>query len=342
MPAGPDGKERGGDRKVNKLLSQEEVDSLLKGLDTGDIEAELAPAEEERDLAVFDWTSQGRNIKLNMPLLDVIHNRFSQRFRGTLSSSLRKMVAVHPEPPDVIKFGAFQRSLPVPTSMHLFKMEPLRGMGILVMESRLAFSLVEFFFGGSGTGPAKIEDREFTPIEKKVIDKVVQMALMDLMEAWEDFHPIRTEFVRAESNPLVVNVVPAEEYLVSVKLEVELDRPLGALILSMPYTSLQSIRTKLSGGYRDEESAEVDHYWVNGVRDRLMSTDVELAVDLGTAELAVRELLNLKAGDIIVLNKDFRDTLTAKVEGIPKYQGYVGRFNNRKVFKVEDALMQQN
>ncbi|MBN2126546.1 MAG: flagellar motor switch protein FliM, partial [Deltaproteobacteria bacterium] len=131
---------------MNKLLSQDEVDALLKGLDTGDIETEQEPDEAETDLEIFDWTNQGRNIKGNMPLLEVVNSRFGQKFRGTLSSALRKMVDVNPDRIETIRFAEFQRSLPVPTSMHLFKMEPLRGMGILVIESRLVFSLVEAFF----------------------------------------------------------------------------------------------------------------------------------------------------------------------------------------------------
>lgn len=323
---------------MNKLLSQDEVDALLKGLDAGDIETEQEfdePAQEE--VESFDWTAQGRQIKSSLPLLEVVHSRFSQRFRGTLSSTLRKMVDVAPNPVGTIRFSEFQRSLPVPTSMHLFKMEPLRGIGILVIESRLVFSLIEAFFGGSGTGSTKIEGRDFTPIEKKVIDKVVQMALANLMEAWEDVYPIKTEFVRSESNPLVVNVVPGEELLVSVKFEVELNKPLGTITICVPISSFQSIRHKLSGGYRDEGS-KVDPVWVNNLREQLSETPIELAVHLGNTQLAVGDLMNLKVGDIIILDNDFRKPLTALVEGIPKFEGYAGRFKTKKVFRVEQPI----
>ena len=164
---------------MNKLLSQDEVDALLKGLDAGDIESEQKPDESKVEVESFDWASQGRNVRGSMPLLEVINSRFCQKFKGTLSSGLRKLFDITQEPMETIRFSEFQRSLPVPTSMHLFKMEPLRGMGMLVIESRLVFSLVEALFGGSGTGSAKIEGRDFTPIEKRVIEKVVQMALMN-------------------------------------------------------------------------------------------------------------------------------------------------------------------
>lgn len=323
---------------MNKLLSQDEVDALLKGLDAGDVESEQEFDEPvEENVESFDWAAQGRQIKGSLPLLEVVHSRFSQRFRGTLSSTLRKMVDVTPTPLGTIRFNDFQRSLPVPTSMHLFKMEPLRGIGILVIESRLVFSLIEAFFGGSGTGSTKIEGRDFTPIEKKVIDKVVQMALANLMEAWEDVYPIKTEFIRSESNPLVVNVVPGEELLLSVKFEIEFNKPLGTITICVPISSFQSIRHKLSGGYRDEDS-KVDPVWVNKLREQLSETPIELAVHLGNTQLAVGDLMNLKEGDIIVLDNDFRKPLTAQVEGVPKFEGYAGRFKKKKVFRVEQPI----
>jgi len=326
---------------LNKLLSQDEVDALLKGLDSGDIGVDESPLETGPELEAPDWVSQGANIRGSMPLLEVVNNRYSQRLKGSLSSILRKMVDINPDPISTIKFSEFQRSLPVPTSMHLFKIEPLRGTGILVLESILAFSLVEAYFGGTGIGSTKIEGRDFTSIEKRVIEKVVQEALVKLMEAWEDVHPIKTEFIRSESNPLVVNVFPGEELLLSSKFEVELNKPLGTITVCIPISSIQSVRHKLSGGYRSEE-LEIDQIWLSNLKDRILKTQVGMNINLGRTTLSVRDLLNLKEGDIILLDKDFQDALMAYVEGIPKYEGYVGRFKNKKVFRVERPLSIEN
>ena len=327
---------------MNKLLSQDEVDSLLSGLDTGDIPAETDYPESDTDLERFDWATQGKDIRGSMPLMEVINSRFSQRLRGSLSSTLRKMVDVTPDPLDIIKFSKFQRSLPVPTSMHLFKIDPLRGTGILVVESRLVFSLVEAFFGGSGTGSTKIEGRDFTSIEKRIIGKVVQIALMNLMETWEEVHPIKTEFIRSESNPLVVNVVPAEELLLLFKFDIELNKPMGTITICIPYSSFQPIRHKLAGGYRDEEEeAQIDHVWLNKLRDQLMATEVEIVVNLGSADLSIRDFLNLKTGDIIVLENNAKKPLQAMAAGIPKYSGFIGRLNSKKAFRVEQPITYQ-
>jgi flagellar motor switch protein FliM len=327
---------------MNKLLSQDEVDSLLKGLDTGDISTFSSFEENGEDLPLFDWATAGLNIRGNMPLLEVVNSRFSQKFRGSLSNALRKMVDVTPDPVATVKYRDFQKSLPVPTSMHLFKMEPLRGLGIMVVESRLVFSLVEAFFGGSGSGSTKIEGREFTSIEKKIIEKVVQMALVNLIEAWEDVNPIRTEFVRSESNPLVVNVVPGEELLISSKFEIETSKVLGNIIICVPYTSYQPIRNKLAGDFRDDtQVTQLDRVWLEGLQRKLRGTPVEMVVRLGSASLSVKDFMNLKEGDIIVLDNDNKKPLTAQVEGINLYEGFAGRYKNKKVFKVEQPFVSQ-
>jgi flagellar motor switch protein FliM len=321
---------------VNQILSQDEVDALLRGLDTGEVETEKDAFEGESDLQPYDWATQGRNLKGNMPILGVINGRFAQILRHALSSSLRKMVDVEAGPIELIKFEEFQRSLPIPTSLHLFKMSPLRGMGILVIASRLVFNLVEAYFGGSGTGSTKVEGREFTPIEKRIIEKVVSMALANMGEAWEDVFPIQTEFVRAESNPLGVNVVPPSEFLITVKFEVELTKSAGSIILCLPYSSIQPIREKFSGSYHREEG-DTDKLWVGDLQERLMETQVEFSVDLGKSSLSIKDFLNMKVGDIVVLEKEVQEVLTGKVGGIPKFVGYAGRHRDRKVFKVEDV-----
>lgn len=321
---------------MNQILSQDEVDALLRGLDNGEVETEKDAGEAEAEYQVFDWSTQGRNLRGNIPILGVINGRFAQNLRHSLSASLRKMVDVEAGPIEMIKFEEFQRSLPVPTSLHLFKMNPLRGMGMLVIASRLVFNLVEAYFGGSGTGSTKVEGRDFTAIEKKIIEKAVGMALADIRDAWEDVYPIETEFVRSESNPLGVNVAPASEFLISVKFEVELNKSAGSIILCFPYSAIQPIRERLAGSYRVEEM-DADKIWVSNLRERLKEAEVELCVDLGSTHLSIEELLNMKTGDILILEKDIQDALVAKVEGVPKLLGYAGRRRDRKMFKVEDV-----
>lgn len=329
---------------MNKLLSQDEVDSLLKGLDTGDIDIsdDFDMSDEDLDIDSFDWATAGLNISGSMPLLEVVNSRLGHKLRSSLSNSLRKMLDVTPDPIETVKYSDFQRSLPVPTSMHLFKMEPLRGMGIIVVESRLVFSLVEAYFGGTGVGTTKIEGREFTSIENRIIDKIVQMALHNLVEAWEDVYPIKTEFVRSESNPMVVNVIPGEELLISTKFEVEMSKVLGSVIVCFPYASYQPIRHKLAGDYRDEEEpTQLDRTWIEGMEYQLRGTEVTMNVGLGNTALSVGDFLNLREGDILILENNYQKPLIATVEDVKLLEGYAGRYKNKKVFKVERPYIEQ-
>jgi flagellar motor switch protein FliM len=326
---------------VNQILSQDEVDALLKGMDTGEVETEGDGFEAEGEYESYDWSSQGRKLKGNMPLFGLANQRYAHRMKNSLSNALGKMVDIDPGPLEMIKFEEFQRSLPLPTSLHLFKIEPLRGLGMLVIETRLVFSLIEAFFGGNGAGSAKVEGRDFTPIERRIIEKVVNIALTDMEKAWKDVYPIKTVFKRSETNPQGVNVMPANEFLISVKFEVELKKAAGIITLCIPYASIQPIREKLSGGYHKDES-EQDRMWLSLLRQRIYESKVEFSVDLGKSNLAVKDFLKMKEGDILVLNNSFHKKLLARVQGIPKYQGYAGRYGRKKVFRVANTLSDQS
>ncbi len=322
---------------MNQILSQDEVDALLKGLDKGEIDTEQEPAELESEYEPFDWNSQGRNLKGSMPLFGLINDRFAMQLKNALSASLRRLAEVEAGPLELIKFEEFQRALPIPTSLHLFKMDPLKGTGMLVLESRLVFNLVEVYLGGSGVGSSKVEGRDFTPIEKKIISKVVDMTFESMEKAWSEVFPIKTSFIRSEENPLGVNVVHPSEYLVSVKLEVEINKPAGHIILCIPYASIQPIRDKLSGGYHQEEE-DVDKNWVSMVQEHLKNVEVQMSVDLGKTHLSVRDFLNMQEGDILILEDAVSSMLIGKIEGIPKFLGRPGSHKKKKVFKIEQEL----
>jgi flagellar motor switch protein FliM len=322
---------------LNQILSQDEVDALLKGLETGDVESDRELAEREGDYQVCDWNAQGRNLRGSLPLFGLVNRRIAQALRSTLSGSLRKLVDVEPGQIEIIKFEEFQRSLSVPTSLHLFRMTPLRGMGLMVIESRLVFNLLEAYFGGSGVGSTKVEGRDFTPIEKRIIDKVVAMAMTNMREAWEEIFPIKTAFVRSESNPLAINVVAPSEFLLCAKFEVTLNKSAGSITICIPYSTIQPIREKLAGTYQMEDS-EADRAWMSAVMDHLEGTEVEMSVDLGKTFLSVRELLNMKEGDILVLQNGAQGRLMAKVEGVPKFEGFAGKSKSKKVFRVASVI----
>ncbi|MDO4766978.1 MAG: flagellar motor switch protein FliM [Pseudomonadota bacterium] len=317
---------------MSKILNQDEVDALLRGISGGEIETEEEPVESADGIVPFDLVNQDRIIRARMPVLEIINDRFSRLMTGALGNTMRKRIDVNPMSIEMSKFGDFMRSLPVPTSINIFKLEPLRGNALLVVDTRLVFSLVENFFGGVGTHP-KIEGRDFTPIEQSVIAKVVKIILSNLEDAWRPVHEIAVELLRSEINPQFATIVPPSDVVVVISFEVELENAMGTMVLALPYATIEPIRAKLYAAFQTER-LEIDQVWVSRFRDRLMETPVDMDITLGTTRLTGRQLLNLKVGDVVLLDQDEDDLLTARVQGILKFQGEPGLVKGNKAFKV--------
>ncbi|MFP5239431.1 MAG: flagellar motor switch protein FliM [Acidobacteriota bacterium] len=317
---------------MSKILSQDEVDTLLRGLTGGELEAETDILEDDSGIVPFDLSNQDRIIRGRMPVLEIINDRFSRLATNAMANAMRKRVDVNPISIDMSKFGDFMRSLPVPTSINIFKLDPLRGNAILVVDSRLVFALVENFFGGAGSQP-KVEGRDFTPIEQAIISKVVKIALANLEDAWRPVHEVHIELVRSEINPQFAAIVPPSDVVVVVTFEVELENAIGSMVACLPYATIEPIRSKLYASFQSER-LEVDHAWISRFKERLMETPVELKVEFGTTQLSGRQLLSLKEGDILLLNTDVEALLKAEVQGVKKFWGIPGTVKSNKAFQV--------
>ena len=322
---------------MSKILSQDEVDALLKGMSGGEIEVETDAGPGVDGVIVYDLTNQDRIIRGRMPTLEIINDRFARLFRTTLSSSLRKIVDLTTTSVDMVKFGEFMRSLPVPTSLHIFKMDPLRGHAIFVLESKLVFNLVETFFGGSGAGEIKIEGRDFTAIEQQLTRKVVMLALKDMEQAWKPVHEVTMVYQRTEINPQFASIVPPSDVVIVIKFEMEMEHAAGTITVCMPYSTIEPIRSKLYAGFQSDQ-LEVDHEWMRRFQGQLKEARVELGVELGRVFISSGRLLGLKTGDVINLEKDVKDPLLGLVEGVPKFLGRAGTYRGAKAFKVEEYI----
>ena len=324
---------------MSKILSQDEVDALLKGMSGGEIEVETDTSTGADGVIVYDLTNQDRIIRGRMPTLEIINDRFARLYRTTLSSALRKIVDMTTTSVDMVKFGEFMRSLPVPTSLHIFKMDPLRGHAIFVLESKLVFNLVETFFGGAGAGDVKIEGRDFTAIEQQLTRKVVMLALKDMEQAWKPVHEVTMVYQRTEINPQFASIVPPSDVVIVVKFEMEMEHAAGTITVCIPYSTIEPIRSKLYAGFQSDQ-LEVDHEWMRRFRVQLREAQVELTVELGRTMISSGKLLNLKVGDVIKLEKDVGDSLTCMVEGIPKFRGKAGSFRGATAYRVDRLLDQ--
>ena len=317
---------------MNKILAQDEVDALLRGLSGGDIETDEEVPEEESNIVPFDLANQDRIIRGRMPVLEIVNDRFARLCTNALSNTVRKRVELNPISIDMTKFGEFMRSLPVPTSINIFKMEPLRGNAIIVVDSRLVFALVENIFGGVGSQP-KVEGREFTRIEQAVVDRIIKIALDNMEESWRPVHDVKLELLRSEINPQFAAIVPPSDVVVVITFEVELDSSIGSMIVCLPYATIEPIRSKLHASFQTER-LEVDHAWVSRLKERLMETSVEVKVEFGRTTITGNQLLKMQVGDVLVLDKDVEDLLPCTVGGVRKFQGIAGTVKANKALQI--------
>ena len=323
-----------------EILSQDEIDSLLKGMSGDKLEEDSSAIKNDEGIIPYDLTNQEKIIRGRMPTLEIICQRFTRIFRTTISSLLRKVIDVNLLGIESIKFGEFLKSLPVPSSLHLFKMEPLKGYNLFVLESKLVFSIIDIFFGGDGTTTTKIEGRDFTIIEDRLIKKVVTAGLNDLQEAWSPIHKLKMEYFRSEMNPQFATIVPHSDVVLLITFEVEIDKITGTMMLCIPYSTIEPIRVKLYTGFQTER-LEVDYSWINRLKRVITRLYVETSVELASKKITVKEVLNLKKGDVINLGKDISDPLIVYIEKVPKFKGYAGIYRNNNAIKITEFIQTQ-
>lgn len=313
---------------MSQVLSQSEVDALLAAVSDGELGDDGGSQEsggaDDKVVVVYDLTSQDRIIRGRLPQLDVIYEKFMRSFRVSLSSTLRKIASINHASTDFLKFGEFINTLPMPTCMSVLRFNALRGSALLVIESKLAYALVDNFFGGADRPYNKIEGKDFTPIELSIIRKVVNLAIDDLEDAWSSVESIDCSFVRTEINPQFVGIVPPTDIVIASTFDVELENANGTITLVIPYSTIEPIKQKLSTGFQVESDQTDKKLWTSIIQDQLVDTEVDVRVDLGNTQVTLDELMGLKAGDVITLDQDATGELDLMVEGVKKFRGYYG------------------
>ncbi len=320
---------------MNQVLSQNEVDALLAAVSDGDVASPgsvqndagqtSGPGKvEEKKITSYDLTSQDRIIRGRFPQLEVIYERFMRAFRVSLSSSLRKIASITLTSTEFLKYGEFINTLPMPTCMSVLRFNNLRGSALLVIESKLAYALVDSFFGGADRPYTKIDGKEFTPIELSIVRKVVELAINDMEVAWASIEKIGCSFVRTEVNPQFVGIVPPTDVVIASTFDVELENATGTVSVVIPYATLEPIKQKLQNGFQVESDQTDKKLWTSIIREQLIETDLNIDVTLGETAIQLRDLMKMKIGDVIPLNQDASGELNIEIEGVPKFKGYYG------------------
>ena len=317
------------------VLSQDEVDSLLQGIDKGKVKTKADIPGREEVLKPYDFVSEEGSIHLKMPHLRIINQRLVEFLSTSLSLITRSTVDINISSTKAIKFGEFARSIPLPTSLNIFKMEPLRGFGLLALEAPLVFAFVDIFFGGKSASHVKLEGRSFTTVEGRIIEKIVKTTLHDFQQAWSDIHKLKVVFIRSEMDPQFAAIVTPNDTVITVRFVVDIANASGVMTLCIPYSTIEPIREKLRYRFHGEK-LDVDQTWTRYIEKRIKELSVNLVCTLGMTKITGRELLEMKVGDVKKLDQKVSDPIIVSVEGIPKLKGYPGTSNKTKAIRIED------
>lgn len=323
---------------MEKILSQEEIDALLKGMESGDVDTTpKAPAPEQSKVAPYDLLNQERIVRGRMPALEMVSDRFVRRQAVSWTSMMRETVDLLVVGTQVIKFGEFLKKIPLPSSINVFHMHPLRGSGLFVMDAFLVYLIVDYFFGGKGQTHVKPEGRDFTPIQLRIVRRLLAHVLPDLEKSWQAVLPVKVEYVRSESNPQFAMIVTASEIVVVVTIQVLLGEAARDFFLVYPYSMLEPIKEKLYSGLVSDQ-VEQDSAWTARFREKLEECLLSVSVRLGTATVTLRDVLNFSPGDVILLDQRPGDPLDCYVEGIRKFQGSPGVYRGNHACRITKFL----
>ena len=332
-----------------QVLSQDEVDALLNAVNDGDEDVaagggadfEGGADELDENIQPYDLTNQDRVIRGRMPILEIIYERFIRTFRVSLSNSLRKISTISMISTDLLKFGEFVNTLPIPSCMCIMRFNELRGPALIVFESKLAYAIIDSYFGGTDRPFTKIEGKEFTSIELSFMKKVMDMAIADLEESWAPVHRIDAQYLRTEINPQFVGVVPPSDVVITTTLEVEFESASGTIMIVVPYSTIEPIKQKLSSSFQTDNDM-ADSIWTTAMNEHLKKTSATIAVKLGETQMTVGDLVTLKEGDIIPLNQEASGEVDLLVEGVEKMKCLIGVHKGNRAIQITKHIKSED
>jgi flagellar motor switch protein FliM len=312
------------------LLSQDEIDALLHGVDSGAVETETPPPA-PGEARQYDFASQDRIVRGKLPTLEMINERFARTWRIGLFNLLRRSADLSVRGIDLVRFGEYMHSLQVPNNLNLVKMKPLRGTALIVYEPRLVYTVVDNFFGGNGKFHTRIEGREFTPTEMRVIQLLLKQTFADLVDAWAPVMPVEFEYLNSEVNPHFANIISPRDYIVVSRFHCELEGGGGEVHVALPYSMLEPIREQLDAGVQSDR-IEKDESWTRAMHAQLQDAMVELSSVIARRQISLRELSRMRVGDVIPI--DLLSAAPLHVEHMPLFSGEFGVHNGRNAIKV--------
>ena len=321
-----------------QILSQDEVDALLQGI-TGEsqkLEQEEVP---EGGVRIYDIASQERIVRGRMPTMEIIGERFARNIRIGLFNFIRKSPEVSINGIKVQKYSAFLREIVVPTNFNIVSVRPLRGSGLIVCDPSIVFAVIDSLFGGIGKFHTRIEGRDFSATEQRVIERLVECIITEYRNAWKGIYPLELDYQRSEMQPQFANIATPSEIVVSSSFTLEIGETSGTIHFCIPYSTLEPIRDVLYSSIQGD-STEPDRRWVNLLKEQIKSAEVDLIAELGTAQATVEQLLSFKPGDFIEV--DLLPMIQAKVDSVPVFDCHYGTSDGHYAIKIDKLLTSSN
>jgi flagellar motor switch protein FliM len=321
-----------------QILSQDEVDALLQGI-TGESQKLEQEEEPQGGVRNYDLASQERIVRGRMPTMEIINERFARNIRIGLFNFIRKSPEISIGGIKVQKYSAFLREIVVPTNFNIVSVKPLRGSGLIVCDPNLVFSVIDALFGGAGKFHTRIEGRDFSPTEQRVIMRLVETVCAEYKKAWHGIYPLELEYQRSEMQPQFATVATPSEIVVATSFTLEIGETTGAVHFCIPYSTLEPIRDVLYSTIQGD-SSEPDKRWITLLKAQIQAAEVDLVAELATAQATVEQLLSFKPGDFVEL--DLEPAIQAKVDGVPVFDCTYGTANNRYAIKIDRLISSSN
>jgi len=315
------------------FLSQDEVDALLKGA-TGESD-EVQEEEDRGGVRPYNLATQERIVRGRMPTYEIINERFARFFRIGLFNFMRRTVDIAVGPVKVIKFSEFVRNLVVPTNLNMVHMKPLRGTALMVFDPNLIFLIVDNLFGGDGRYHTRVEGRDFTQTEQRIIHRLLEVVFEDYEKSWKSVYPVKFEYIRSEVNPQFATIATPNEVVVTVTFDIDMGNQGGEFHVCIPYSMIEPIRDTLYSALQGDH-LEDDKRWIKLLSQQVQGAEVELVANLGQTKVTFEQILSMQTGDIIPL--EIPKSITAHIDGVPVMDCRYGTMNGRYALRVNNMI----
>lgn len=323
---------------MNDVLDQDEIDALLNGVQSGAVDTSPRPAGSPAEIVGYDFATQARIVRGRMPALDMINERLARSLRLSVFGMMKKAPEISVLGVTAQKYADYVPTLAVPTSLNMMQLQPLKGTGMLAVEAKLVYALIDTYFGGSGRH-TKIEGRDFTPTENYVIQMLLEQVKSGLEDAWAPVLATNVQYTGRETNPHFANLANSNDVVVVNRLRIDFDGRGGEIHVTLPYTLLEPLRETLHAGMQGDLGGREER-WSQSLRNELEDSEVELVTRLGSIQMPVSALIDMRPGDIIPFDFDGHATVTS--DGIPLFTGDLGQQRGMQVVRVAEMNIRKS